>query len=119
MDFGTGSIEIRSTAATWGPYEFDFADALPVGETIVGLDIQAYRGKVSQKDSLSAFSTIATLIDVGSTTISGTKVQLRLTYPGTYPGASGLKCTIRFKLITDNNGKYPFFFYPVTVVGGA
>ena len=118
MDFGTGSIEIRSTAATWGPYEFDLADALPTGETIVGLSIQAYRGKLGQKDKLSDFSTIATLIDVGSTTISGTKVQLRLSYPQTYPGASGLKCTIRIKVITDNNGRYPFFFYPVTVVGG-
>jgi hypothetical protein len=118
MDFGDGSIEIRYRTDDWGPYDFDFANALPAGESIATASIQAYYGNMKTKSDISTFTSCATLIELGTlATGNHTHVQVRFQHPGTDPGDSGKKCTLRINVSTESGGKYPFLFYPVNIVG--
>lgn len=117
MDFGSGSIEIRYGTDAWGPYELDFSDVLPSGDTIATVSIEAYYGKLTKKSDISDFSTCASLIESGSIATDSASVQFRLQYPVTDPGDTGTKFTLRINVSTDGGGKYPFFFYPVKVYG--
>jgi hypothetical protein len=117
MDFGTGSIEIRYNTDSWGPFDFDFIDALPAGETIATVSVQAYYGNMKPKSDISAFTSCATLIELGTLCTSSHHVQMKLQHPLTDPGDTGKKCTLRINVSTESGGKYPFLFYPVKIYG--
>lgn len=120
MDFKDRNIEIRASTDNWGPFPFEFVDALPTGETIASVAVSAYAGKVTPDDATIVGSTLTfagktalDLIDSDYTpVVSGTEVKIKLKYPGdTYNGVA----TIVFVTTLTGGGKYPFYFHGVKV----
>lgn len=119
MDFktnagGVGSIELRDDSDAWGPFEMDFVNGIPSGQTVVAVTLSAYAEKVTKKDDLTGKSNIKDLIlEPDSEITNGTKYSFKLQHPG--DSYRGIKATLIFMITTNTGGKFPFFFYPVKV----
>jgi len=121
MDFiHTKNIEIRAGTDNWGPFPFDFSDALPEGDTISAVTVTGYAGKLLPSDATIvdgaitfAGETEIPLIDTDYTpVISGAEVSIKLCYPGDdYKGSA----TIVFLVELAGTGEHPFFYHGVRV----
>jgi len=122
-DFGyatrtTQTIEVMYYTDLWGVYSFDFSNALPTGDTISAVTVNAYVGNVRHRSNLSEFTDIsASLIDPAYTPqiIDSTKVYVKFQYPGnTYANE---KASLIFEITTDSGAKHPFYFKYVKIRG--
>ncbi|MDX9787953.1 MAG: hypothetical protein RBT11_14300 [Desulfobacterales bacterium] len=121
MDFKNRAIEIRASTDNWGPYPFDFNDALPSEDDISAVTVSAFTGKVLPEDATLDESgdtvflgqTAIGLIDTDFTpTINSNVVSIKLKYPtGDHKGAA----TIVFVVTLVSGGVYPFFFHGAKV----
>ena len=121
MDFRhKKNIEIRALTDNWGPFPFDFSDAIPEGDTISSVTVTGYAGKVMPDDATIVAAAMAfvgvteiPLIDTDYTpVISGAEVSIKLCYPGdAYKG----QATIVFLVELTGTGVYPFFYHGVRV----
>ena len=114
----TEYIELRYFTDMWGVYLFEFEDALPAGDPIVAVTVDAYIGSVKSSSTLSDFTDVsADVIEplYAPQIQSDTQVLVRLQYPGaTYKNE---KVTLVFELTLNSGAKYPFFFPYVKVRG--
>ena len=122
-DFGyatraTKDVEVMYYTDLWGVYSFDFSDALPTGDSISAVTVDAYIGNVKHKSNLSEFTDISSdLIDPAYTPqiIDSTKVYVKFQYPGsTY---ANQKASLIFEITTDSGAKHPFYFKYVKIRG--
>jgi hypothetical protein len=112
--FELGEIEIQYASADWGPFGFDFADALPPGTTISTCTVRSFKGKVEPGADL-ALETESTslLIDAEKTIpVSATMVAVYFNYPGV---ALEGNHTIIFEVTLNTGAINPFYFYKVKV----
>lgn len=111
MDFNQGEIVVRYYSDLWGPFSFNFSDALPDGDMIVDCTVRSFFGRVkASTDILSLTETTSDLID--GTLASGTSVDVKLQYPGA--SLEG-KHSLVFEVTTIAGAKHSFFFYKVVV----
>ena len=115
MDFeGSDNIIIRENSNLWGPFEFDFSNALPSGHVISAVTVKSYSRTYKPQDSAEDFTEID-LIDPEYTpeATDDTEVTVKLQYPGDdYKG----KATLVFNVTLVSGGTHEFFFHRVKVV---
>lgn len=104
IDFPVATIEISTGTAYWGPFSFDFSNALPSGDSFLSATVKS-TGPDGKAD------TTANLID-GSPAVSGNSVSIHLKYPG--DSLVG-KHMLRFTLTLASGGAKPFEFGYVLV----
>ena len=122
-DFGyatraTKDIEVMYYTDLWGVYSFDFSDALPTGDVISAVTVDAYIGNVKHKSNLSEFTDIsANLIDPAYVPqiVDDTKVYVKFQYPGS--DYANQKASLIFEITTDSLAKHPFYFKYVKIRG--
>ena len=111
MDFNRDVITIRYYSDSWGPFVFDFTDALPDGETLSSVTVRSFLGRVkSSTDILSLPESTNNLVDIA--VIDGNSVGVKLQYPG---AAFAGNHSLVFEIQTSSGGKHAFFFYKVDV----
>ena len=115
-DFPTGSIDIRYNSNEYGPFGFDFTDALPSGITVSSAVVRSFSGTVKREDDLSdKTETTSSLIETASTTVSSPYVYVYFQFPTTtYTNASH---TLVFELTLSNSAVHSFIFRYVKVYG--
>jgi len=111
MDFPLGTILIRYYSDQWGPFVFDFSDAIPDGETITACNIRSFFGKVRFSDHINDFTESTTNL-VDSSQVENNTVKVRLQYPGELLKGNH---SLVFEVTTASGGKHSFFFYKVVV----
>lgn len=109
LDFRISKIPVNSSTLHWGPYVFNFEQALPdpVGDPIKSVVVSSWKDDVD---------TTASLID-GVPVTTSPYVRLKLKYPLTTPPAEPLtgRHTLRFLVTTQSGGVNEFNFGYVEV----
>ena len=115
-DFPKSTIDVRYATTDYGPYNFDFEDALPSDIELSSVTIRSFAGNVTQDDDLSGETeSTSELIDSVKSVINGKyTVDVYFDYPSTaaYIGQSH---TLIFEITANNGGIHPFYFYRVKV----
>ena len=114
----TRDIDVMYYTDLWGVYSFDFSDALPTGDTISAVTVEAYVGNVTHKSNLSEFTDISILlIDPAYVPqiVDNTKVYVKFQYPGS--DYANQKASLIFEITTDSLAKHPFYFKYVKIRG--
>ena len=115
-DFETGTIEIRYNSNAYGPFSFDFTDALFPGVTISSAVVRAFLGNVSKKDDLTDETELTTtLIETASTSVSSATVNVYFQYPGTT--YLNQKATLVFELTLSNGAVHALYYQYVYIYG--
>lgn len=116
-DFPKSRIEVRHYSDNWGPFTFDFDDAIPTSDTVASALVSAYEGNVTAKDDLDDETEVTGLIDTGdqAPSCSDTTVSVYFVHPGAaYVGAEK-RATLVFKLTLTSGAKHTFFFQYVYI----
>ncbi len=86
----------------------------PGDETVNGVIIKAFEGKIKPTDDISSQVNVsAQIIESGSETISGTEIGWKMFWSA---ALKGKKLTLVFELTTTGGAKHPFFLYYVHVM---
>lgn len=111
LDFRQENILIRPGTDKWGPYSFDFSNALPPGTIISNVTATAY-----MKTGSDTWSEKPELIEPGTISITGnTTIQLKLQGTGTSgPLATGWYF-LQIVLTLDSGAVHPFIFGVIKV----
>jgi len=114
-DFDRFKIEVRQASSDWGPFKFDFTDALPDGTTISSISMKSYLGRVIPEDVLAdQTDTTSELIDAAKTVVSSSYVvSVYFDYPTTSTYIGAVKHTLVFNLTLDNGAIHSFYAYYV------
>ena len=114
----TKDIEVMYYTDLWGVYSFDFSNALPTGDTISAVTVEAYVGNVTHKSNLSEFTDISILLidpAYAAQIVDSTKVYVKFQYPGS--DYANQKASLIFEITTDSGAKHPFYFKYVKIRG--
>ncbi|MCG7852757.1 MAG: hypothetical protein MIO92_09565 [Methanosarcinaceae archaeon] len=114
----TRDIEVMYYTDLWGVYSFDFSNALPIGDTISAVTVEAYVGNVTHKSNLSEFTDISILLidpAYAPQIVDSTKVYVKFQYPGS--DYANQKASLIFEITTDSGAKHPFYFKYVKIRG--
>jgi hypothetical protein len=117
IEFMQGRISIQSNAAEWGPFNFDFTDALPADKALTACEVKSYLGRVKPDDSdVLAAETETTSELVGTTAVaSDSVVTVQFDRPTTeaYINASH---TLIFNFTITGGGTHSAYYYRVKVL---
>lgn len=110
LDFAKFKIEVRYAALDYGPFTFDFEDALPTGTTVSSVTLKSFLGKLDQNDDLGdETETTAELIDAVKTTVSGSYgVAAYFNYPTTAAWQNE-DHTLVFELTLSNSAEHAYY----------
>jgi hypothetical protein len=117
IEFEQGKISIQSNASEWGPFNFDFSDALPNGKVLTLCTVVSYLGRVKPDDSdvLSA-ETETTSELIGTTTVaSDTVVTVQFNRPTTEDWIN-VSHTLVFNFTITGGGTHSAYYYRVKVL---
>jgi hypothetical protein len=120
LQFESGKITIQSNASDWGPFTFDFEDAMPSGRTLSACTVTSYLGRVKPDDSddlASETDTSAELINT-VTVSSDYVVSVYFDRPSTTAWVNQ-KHTLVFNFTLDvagGSGTHSAYFYYVEVI---
>ena len=117
-----GLITVAPFANEWGNFNFRFPicsalaandGALPYGDSISTVDVEAYEGEIMNSADISGGTEITDLIDdAQAPAVSGKDtVNLQLQYPSSFTGDA----TLYFKLTLASGAQQGFLFRKVTV----
>jgi hypothetical protein len=117
VEFEQGRICIQANASEWGPFNFEFIDALPGGKVLTNCTVKSYLGRVKPDDSddLSSFTeTTSELIGI-TTVASDSVVAVQFNRPTTeaYINASH---SLVFDFTVTGPGTHSAFYYRVDVL---
>lgn len=118
-DFNRGKIEIRFASTDYGPFRFDFTDALPTGATIDSISVTSYLGRIKSTDVpiTAETETGSELIDASATEVHGTlEVDVYFNYPTTPAWIGNVIHTLVFTLTLDNGAIHCYYFNDVVVM---
>jgi len=117
IEFQQGRICIQSNAAEWGPFNFDFEDALPEGKAITLCSVVSYLGRVKPSDSDDLASETATTAElIGTTAVaSDTVVTVQFNRPTTSAWIN-VSHTLVFNFTITGGGTHSAYFYRVEVL---
>jgi hypothetical protein len=118
MDFDKTKIEIRYNSTDYGPFKFDFTNAIPSGTTLSSVTVKSYLGKVNPEDALaSETDTSSELVDTVKTVVSSSYiVSVYFNYPTTAAYKSDVAHTLIFEITLSNSAKHAYYFYEVRVM---
>jgi len=117
IEFEQGNISIQSNAAEWGPFNFDFSDALPDDKVLTLCTVVSYLGRVKPDDSDDLASETATTAElIGTTAVaSDTVVTVQFNRPTTEAWIN-VKHTLVFNFTITGGGTHSAYFYNVEVL---
>ena len=110
-DFPEGTIKLRSTTNNWGPFNFDFSNSIPSGDSIASYTIGVYAGSIFPSNDLTSLVDIESLvIDTSpASSTNGSIVSVYMKWPG--DSYKNTIASIVFNLtFTTNAGVFPFIF---------
>lgn len=110
LDFAKFKIEVRYAAVDYGPFTFDFEDALPTGTTISAVTLKSFLGKLDQNDDLGdETETTSELVDAVKTAVSGNYgVAAYFNYPSTTTNQNA-DHTLVFELTLSNGAEHCYY----------
>jgi hypothetical protein len=115
IEFEQGTITIQENAEDWGPYNFNFRDALPSGFALTHCTVVAYLGRVKPGDDLSGQTdTTSELINTTSVA-SDTTVTVTFDRPTT-TAYIDVSHTLVFNFTITGGGTHSAYFYRVKVI---
>lgn len=120
LQFESGKITIQSNASDWGPFTFDFEDAMPSGRTLSACTVTSYLGRVKPDDSddlASETDTSSELINTVSLS-SDYVVSVYFDRPTT-AAYINQKHTLVFNFTLDvagGSGTHSAYYYSVEVI---
>jgi hypothetical protein len=117
IEFEQGKICIQSNAAEWGPFNFDFRDALPDGKVITNCEVLSYLGRVKPDDSDDlASETLTTAELIGTTAVeSDYVVTVQFNRPTTEAWLNASHSLV-FNFTITGGGTHSAYFYRVEVL---
>lgn len=112
MDFKTEkNIDVRDTSNEWGPFRFNFTNAIPSGETISSVDVKGYVGIIRPQDTDTP-TEITSFVE-SSPVVASPYISVRLQYPGV--DYKNSKATLVFTVTYSGGGSHPFYFHHVNI----
>jgi hypothetical protein len=117
IEFGQDTIILQVNASDWGPFNFNFSEALPSGYDLTGCTVKSYLGRVKPEDSddLSGFTETTSEI-INTTAVVGVDVTtVTFDYPSTEAWQDQSHTLIFYFTITGG-GTHSAFFYRVRVL---
>lgn len=117
IEFEQGKICVQSNAAEWGPFNFNFTDALPDEKAITGCTVVSYLGRVKPDDSdILATETLTTAELIGTTAVaSDAVVTVQFNRPTTAAWINASH-TLVFNFTITGGGTHSAYFYRVEVL---
>ena len=117
IEFEQGRICIQSNAAEWGPFNFDFTDALPDDKVLTNCEVLSYLGKVKPGDSdVLASETLTTAELIGTTAVASDYiVTVQFNRPSTAAWINASH-TLVFNFTITGGGTHSAYFYRVKVI---
>jgi hypothetical protein len=117
IEFAQGRIGIQSNAAEWGPFNFDFSDALPSGKVITNCEVISYLGRVKPSDSdILSSETPTTAELIGTTAVASDKVvTVQFNRPTTEAWINASH-TLVFNFTITGGGTHSAYYYRVEVL---
>jgi len=117
IEFIQGRICIQSNAAEWGPFVFNFEDALPADKVLTLCTVTSYLGRVKPDDSdVLAAETDTTSELIGTTAVaSDTTVTVQFNRPTT-PAYINASHTLVFNFTITGGGTHSAYYYRVEVL---
>lgn len=117
IEFEQGRICIQSNAAQWGPFNFDFSDALPSGKSVTACTVVSYLGRVKPEGSDDLASETATTAElIGTTAVaSNSIVTVQFNRPTTAAWINA-NHTLVFNFTVTGGGTHSAYFYRVEVL---
>ena len=117
IEFEQGRICIQSNASEWGPFNFDFSDALPSGKVLTNCEVVSYLGRVKPDDSDDLSSETETTSElIGTTAVaSDTVVTVQFNRPTTEAWVN-VSHTLVFNFTVTGPGTHSAYYYRVEVL---
>jgi len=117
IEFEQGRVSIQSNAAEWGPFNFDFTDALPSGKAVTDCTVLSYLGRVKPDDSDDLSSETETTSElIGTTAVaSDTVVTVQFNRPTT-EAYINVSHTLVFNFTITGGGTHSAYYYRVEVL---
>lgn len=115
IEFEQGTITIQAEASDWGPFNFNFEDALPEGYDLVSCTVKSYLGRVKAGDDVSDFTETTSEL-INTTAVSGTStVTVTFDIPTTaaYIDANH---SLVFSFAITGGGAHSAYYYKVKVI---
>jgi len=118
VEFIQGRICIQSNASEWGPFNFNFADALPADKVLTVISVKSYLGRVKPDDSdiLATFTeTTSELIGTTAIVSSDSTVAVQFNRPTT-PAWINASHSLVFNFTITGGGTHSAYYYRVEVL---
>lgn len=117
IEFIQGRVSIQSNAAEWGPFNFDFSDALPADKVLTLCTVTSYLGRVKPDDSDDLASETDTTSElIGTTAVaSDTVVTVQFNRPTT-EAYINVSHTLVFNFTISGGGTHSAYYYRVQVL---
>jgi hypothetical protein len=117
IEFEQGKITIQSNATGWGPYSFDFTDALPPNKVLIDCTVVAYLGRVKPDDSdVLSSETDTTSELISSTSVSSDTTVLVAFNRPTTEAYINVSHTLVFNFTVTGGGTHSAYYYRVKVL---
>jgi hypothetical protein len=117
IEFEQGRITIQDNASEWGPFNFDFTDALPSGKVLTACTVKSYLGRVKPDDSDTLDEETETTSElIGTTAVaSDATVSVQFNRPTT-EAYINVSHSLVFEFTITGGGTHSAFFYRVEVI---
>jgi len=117
IEFNQDRISIQDNASEWGPFNFDFTDALPSGLVLTAVDVKSYLGRVKPDDSdiLSTFTETTSEL-IGTTAVGSDYIATVKFNRPTTEDYINQSHSIVIDFTVTGGGTHSAFFYRVDVL---
>jgi hypothetical protein len=117
IQFEQGRISIQSNAAEWGPFNFNFSDALPSARALLTCTVKSYLGRVKPDDSDDLSSETETTSElIGTTEVASDEVvTVQFNRPTTEAWINASHSLV-FNFSITGGGTHSAYYYRVEVL---
>lgn len=115
IEFEQGTITIQPNASDWGPFNFNFEDALPSGFALVGCTVTSYVGRVKPDDDVTDFTESTSELINTTAVANDSTCTVTFDRPTTAAYIDVLH-TLVFNFTITGGGTHSAYFYRVRVI---
>jgi hypothetical protein len=115
IEFEQGTITIQAGASDWGPFNFNFEDALPSGYSLVSCTVKSYLGRVKPGDNVANFT--ETTSELINTTAVASNTTCTVTFDKPTTAAYiDVSHSLVFSFSITGGGTHTAYYYRVKVI---
>jgi len=115
IEFEQGTITIQAEASDWGPFNFNFEDALPEGYALVGCTVKSYLGRVKPGDDVADFTETTSELINTTAVASDTVCTVTFDIPTTAAWIDASHSLV-FSFSITGGGTHSAYYYRVKVI---